>query len=419
MKIVGLIAEYNPFHNGHQYHIEKAREITSADAVIVVMSGNFVQRGTPAIMPKHLRTEAALKGGASVVIELPVCYATGSAEYFAYGAVSIFEKLGCIDSICFGSECGNIEVLQDLAKIIHDEPKQYKESLSLYLRQGDSFPLARQKAMKDFLNSNVADSILGGPNNILGIEYLKALYRLDSKIKPYTIQRVGSHYHDDYLQKSYSSASAIRKAMSQTMELDEFDIENQMPTSCASLIKEAYGQRYPIYANDFSLLLKYKLLTENKKSLMEYADVSEELANRILNRLNDCVSFEQFCELLKTKEMTYARISRALIHILLDIKNEDLSEIAYARVLGFRDDDSEVLSQIKRHATISLVTKLPSVENLIANKTISSADNDGLYKTKETMLLQDINASNLYESVVTDKFGTAFVNEYKQKIVHL
>ena len=419
MKIVGLIAEYNPFHNGHQYHIEKAREITSADAVIVVMSGNFVQRGTPAIMPKHLRTEAALKGGASVVIELPVCYATGSAEYFAYGAVSIFEKLGCIDSICFGSECGNIEVLQDLAKIIHDEPKQYKESLSLYLRQGDSFPLARQKAMKDFLKSNVADSILGEPNNILGIEYLKALYRLDSKIKPYTIQRVGSHYHDDYLQKSYSSASAIRKAMSQTMELDEFDIENQMPTSCASLIKEAYGQRYPIYANDFSLLLKYKLLTENKKSLMEYADVSEELANRILNRLNDYVSFEQFCELLKTKEMTYARISRALIHILLDIKNEDLSEITYARVLGFRDDDSEVLSQIKRHATISLVTKLPSVENLVTNKTISSADNNGLYKTKETMLLQDINASNLYESVVTDKFGTAFINEYKQKIVHL
>ena len=117
--------------------------------------------------------------------------------------------------------------------------------------------------------------------------------------------------------------------------------------------------------------------------------------------------------------MTYARISRALIHILLDIKNEDLSEIAYARVLGFRDDDSEVLSQIKRHATISLVTKLPSVENLVTNKTISSADNNGLYKTKETMLLQDINASNLYESVVTDKFGTAFINEYKQKIVHL
>ena len=403
MKIVGLIVEYNPFHNGHQYHIEKAREITGADAVIVVISGNFVQRGTPAIMPKHLRTEAALKGGASVVIELPVCYATGSAEHFAYGAVSILEKLGCVNSICFGSECGNIEVLQDLAKIIHDEPKQYKESLNLYLRQGDSFPLARQKAMKDFLKSNVADSILGEPNNILGIEYLKALYRLNSKIKPYTIQRVGSHYHDDYLQKTYSSASAIRKAMSQTMELDEFDIKNQIPESCALLMKEAYGHRYPIYANDFSLLLKYKLLNENKESLMEYADVSEELANRILNRLNEYVSFDQFCESLKTKEMTYARISRALLHILLDIKNENLSEITYARVLGFRDNDSEVLSIIKRHSTISLVTKLPSLEALATN----------------SMLTQDIYAANMYESVVTDKFSTAFINEYTQKIVHV
>ena len=294
MKIVGLIAEYNPFHNGHQYHIEKARKITGADAVIVVMSGDFVQRGTPAIMPKHLRTEAALKGGASVVIELPVCYATGSAEYFAYGAVSILEKLGCVDAICFGSECGSIEVLQDLAKIIHNEPKQYKESLNLYLRQGDSFPLARQKAMKDFLKSNVANSILGEPNNILGIEYLKALYRLDSNIKPYTIQRVGSHYHDDYLQNTFSSASAIRKAM----KLDKLDLKKQIPESCALLLEEAYGHRYPIYTNDFSLLLKYKLLNENKESLIEYADVSEELANRILNRLNDYISFEQFCELL-------------------------------------------------------------------------------------------------------------------------
>lgn len=410
MKIVGLIAEYNPFHNGHQYHIEKAREITGADAVIVVMSGDFVQRGTPAIMPKHLRTETALKGGASVVIELPVCYATRSAEHFAYGTVSILEKLGCVDAICFGSECGNIEVLQDLAKIIHDEPKQYKESLSLYLRQGDSFPLARQKAMKDFLKSNVADSILGEPNNILGIEYLKALYRLNSKIKPHTIQRVGSHYHDDYLQKSYSSASAIRKAMSQAIELDEFDIENQMPASCASLMKEAYGHRYPIYTNDFSLLLKFKLLRENKESLMKYADVSEELANRILNKLNEFISYEQFCELLKTKEVTYTRISRALLHILLDIKNEDLNEIEYARVLGFRIADSEVLSQIKKQASIPLVTKLAAIDSLVM---------DTLSKKAISMLKQDIYASDLYESIVTDKFGTPFINEFEQQIVRL
>lgn len=407
MKIVGLITEYNPFHNGHQYHIEKALEITGADAVVVVMSGNFVQRGTPAIMPKHLRTEAALKGGASVVIELPVCYATGSAEFFAYGAVSILEKLCCVDSICFGSECDNIEVLQDLAKIIHNEPKQYQESLNLYLRQGNSFPLARQKAMKDFLKSNVADSILGEPNNILGIEYLKALYRLDSKMKPYTIQRISSHYHDEYLKETYSSASAIRKAIN---DLDTFDWSSQVPASLTSLYQENYQLRYPVYTNDFSLLLKYKLLNETKESLMAYADVSEELANRILNNLTGYVSFEQFCELLKTKEITYSRISRALLHILLDIKEKDLIEIEYAHILGFRIADSEVLSQMKKQTSIPLVTKLAAMDNLVVGTLSIEA---------ASMLKQDIYVSNLYESVVTDKFGTPFISEFEQQIVRL
>lgn len=407
MKIVGLIAEYNPFHNGHQYHIEKALEITGADAAIVVMSGNFVQRGTPAIMPKHLRAEAALKTGASLVLELPVCYATGSAEFFAYGAVSLLDKLGCVDSICFGSECGNIKVLQDLAKIIHEEPPQYKESLNHHLRQGNSFPLARQKAMRDFLKSNVADSILEEPNNILGIEYLKALYRLGSKMKPYTIQRVSSHYHDEYLKETYSSASAIRKALN---EFEEFDWSSQVPASCVPLYKKNAQVRYPVYANDCSILLKYKLLQENKESLMKYSDISEDLANRILNKLNEFVSYEQFCELLKTKEMTYTRISRALLHILLDIKTEDMTEIEYARVLGFRTEDSEILSLIKKQATIWLLTKLTAANN-------PTGDENGLSENGVSMLAQDIFAANLYESVITDKFGTPFINEYVQQVV--
>lgn len=400
MKIVGLIAEYNPFHNGHQYHIEKAREITGADSVIVIMSGDFVQRGTPAFMPKHLRTEAAIKCGASVVIELPVCYATSSAEFFAYGAISILNKLGCVDSICFGSECGNIQVLQDLAKIIHDEPAQYKESLNLYLRQGNAFPLARQKAMSDFLKSDVADSILAEPNNILGIEYLKALYRTNSKMKPYTIQRVSSHYHDEYLQETYSSASAIRKAIHEPAKPNEFQWRSQVPDSCISLYEKNHQKRYPIYANDFSLLLKYKLLRENKESLMEYADVSEELANRIVNNLNAFVSYEQFCELLKTKEVTYTRVSRALLHILLDIKTHDVKTVEYAHMLGFKSADSEVLSLIKKQSSIPLVTKLTSIN-------------------EQTMLTQDILASNLYQSVVADKFHIPFKNEFEQQIVRV
>lgn len=151
MKIVGLITEYNPFHNGHLYHIQKAKEISGADAAVVVMSGNYVQRGAPAIMPKHLRAEVALEAGVPVVMELPVCYAAGSAEYFAAGAISLFEQLGCIDSICFGSECGDYKVLERIARVTADEPEEYKFSLQEALRKGISFPRARQMALKAYL----------------------------------------------------------------------------------------------------------------------------------------------------------------------------------------------------------------------------------------------------------------------------
>ncbi len=394
MKIVGLIAEYNPFHNGHKYHIEQAKEITGADYVIVVMSGDFVQRGTPAIMPKHMRCEAALKAGASLVIELPACYATASAESFAFGAVTILDKLGCVDSICFGSECGSIKNLQLISKILTEEPIEYKEALQYYLKEGNSFPVARQNAMYEYFNSDIATPILAEPNNILGIEYLKALYKIDSEMKPYTIARISSHYHDDELQEEFSSASAIRNEITNNKE---FNLEGQVPDECLDLLKHNYQLRYPIYANDLSLLLKYRLLNETKESLTEYADVSEELANRIINQRNNYIDYEQFCDLLKTKEITYTRISRALLHILLQIKKSDMTTIEHARVLGFRKDSTAVLSAIKESSVIPLIGKLVGIE--------------------DPMILQDVYVSNLYESVVTDKYKTPYINEYEQSLV--
>ncbi len=402
MRIVGLITEYNPFHNGHQYHIEKALEIANADAAIVVMSGNFVQRGAPAIMPKHLRAEIALKCGAALVLELPTCYATGSAEYFAYGAVSILDKLGCVDAICFGSECGDIEILKNLAKIIHNEPNEYKEFLNLYLRQGKTFPLARQMALKSYWHSEAFDTVLSEPNNILGLEYLKALERLNSKIKPYTIKRAISSYHDDTLRATCSSATAIRTELFRE-DWNFAELYGQIPNVGISLIRELYNQRLPICSNDFSLLLKYKLLNETKHSLLKYADVSEDLANRILNQLNEYVDFEQFCLLLKTKELTYARINRALIHILLNIHMDDCSEIEYARVLGFRRDKVDVLSSVKSHGTIPLVTKISNTGQLSNGAKL--------------MLEQEIYVSNIYETVVADKFKTTYESEYVKQIV--
>lgn len=396
MKVVGLIAEYNPFHNGHEYHIEKAKKLTGADAAVVVMSGNYVQRGTPAIMPKHLRTESALKAGASLVIELPVCYATGTAEQFAHGAVSLLDKLGCVDALCFGSECGDIDILGNIAKILCNEPKEYKECLQNYLRSGLSFPVARQCAISDIYPSKDFGKILEQPNNILGIEYLKALYRLDSKIKPYTIERISSGYHDTDLQNEFSSATALR----QTILNGNFeDLHGQVPNTSIDLFEQNYQKCFPIVADDFSILLKYRLLNETKTSLLEYADVSEELANRIYNQLNNFVSFEQFCELIKTKEVTYSRISRALLHVLLGIKKSDYVDISYARILGFCKTDSTILNEIKQTSTIPLVTKLTQYI--------------------DSLLDIDIYASNLYSSIITDKFQTPYINEYEHAIIRV
>lgn len=394
MRITGLIAEYNPFHNGHKYHIEQAKAITGADAVIVVMSGDFVQRGMPAILPKHMRAKAALEAGASAVLELPVCYATGSAEYFAYGAVLLLEKLGCVDSICFGSECGDMELLQKAANVLVDEPAEYREALHRFVRAGDSFPLARQKALAAY----VSPEVLSEPNNILGLEYLKALARIGSEMKPYTIRRVYSQYHDTDLQEEFSSATAIRKQiLSGNMEV----LAGQVPVKFLTDLQEAS----PLHANDFSLLLKYRLLVETKESLLAYADVSEDLANRIINRRNQFQNFEQFCLLLKTREITYSRISRALTHILLGLKNGDDTGIHYARVLGFCKRDRAVLAQIKRDGEVPMLTKLT------ASRTLDDA--------AQKMLATDAFASDLYESVVSDKYGTKFVNEYEKEIIIL
>ena len=396
MKTVGLITEYNPFHNGHQFHIEQAKALTGADAVVVVMSGDFVQRGEPAIMPKHLRAEAALKCGADLVIELPLCYATGSAEQFAFGAISTFEKLGVIDSICFGSECGNLQILFDIAHILSNESDEYKTTLQKHLRSGNSFPLAREKAINELFPDKNYGQILSEPNNILGIEYIKALLKLNSNIRPVTIQRSGAHYHDSELNQLFSSATAIRRSLNAS-SLE--DLQSVVPAAMYDIMKKEYNKSFPVYPNDGSLLLKYRLLNETKESLCGYADVSEELANRIFNHRNEFASFEQFCELLKTKELTYARISRALLHILLKCKNTDLHDICYARVLGFRTDATGIMSEIKLKSSIPLVTKLTAF--------------------KHPMLELEVYASHIYHSILTDKYGTSFKNEYERPLLRI
>lgn len=413
MKTVGLITEYNPFHNGHAYHIEKAKMLTGADRVIVVMSGDFVQRGAPAVMPKHLRAKSALLSGASLIIELPVCFATGSAEYFAQGSISLLNQLGCIDSICFGSECGDLHLLKEIAQILADEPIEYQTALKQALKEGASFPAARQEALNIY--SDEYSEILASPNNILGIEYLKALAKIHSKMEPFTIKRIGAGYHDMDIDGQFSSATAIRSDIYQLADVNSSSeslplthIQTQVPSSCHELMKKNYQTRYPVKADDFSLLLKAKLLSETAGSLSHYLDMSPELANRILRLRNDYLSFEQFCDLLKTKELTRSRISRSFIHVLLGITNDWLTAMKapapYARILGFRRDHADLLGILKRTSDIPLIT---------------SPARAVLADTAYQMLELDIYASNLYESVITDLYGTPFHNELTKQIIKI
>lgn len=271
------------------------------------------------------------------------------------------------------------------------------------------------------------DQVLDEPNNILGIEYIKALYQTGSLIKGYTIQRKESGYHDRDLSGNYSSASAIRRLLAQAgssihLRSDSiYDepplsdvltrLEDQVPSACIDLLRDTHLIRYPVYANDFSLLLKYRLMNETSDSLMKYLDITEDLANRIMNHIDDLISYEQFCDLLKSRDLTYTRISRSLLHILLQIKTADMLDYQargncqYARLLGFRMDQSSVLTILKQTSRIPLITKLTQT--------------DSLSETGLSMLRTDIQAANLYESVLTDKFKIPFFNEYRQQIIRV
>ncbi|MFV0363896.1 MAG: nucleotidyltransferase [Suipraeoptans sp.] len=408
MKITGLITEYNPFHTGHEYHIRKSKQITNADYIVVVMSGDFVQRGTPAIMSKHLRAKIALDAGADLILELPAYYSTSSAEGFAFGGVSLLENLNVIDNLCFGSETSDIIEMKKIASILNDEPDAYSEVIRQELSKGLSYPMARETALLRCLNGTYAKEIISKPNNILGVEYIKALLRLNSSITPYSIARIDSNYHDDHIGELYSSATALRNIILGSHNFD--DILNQLspflPLTCFDLLKENYKKKYPIEADDFSLLLKAKLLTLSKEELLTYSDINEDLANKILKQTNSFISFSKFCDLLKSKDLTYTRISRVLTHILLDMKyisNAKKLGSPYARVLGFKKDSQELLSEISKKSSIPIITKLGKTAELNSYSNL--------------LLNQDIASSNLYESVVTNKFSTPFINEHQKSIV--
>ena len=400
MNIIGIIAEYNPFHQGHQYQLDYVRKDLNADYIIIAMSGDFVQRGVPALLPKHVRTEMALRCGADLVLELPVSFSTASAETFAMGGVSLFHGLGVIDSLCFGSENGEVKELQALAEILIHEPEDYKAQLKKLLKTGLSFPAARSLALKGYFDD--ADSILSTPNNILGIEYCKALLRLKSNIQPVTLKRTGADYHQLAIKKNQlPSASAIRRFF-QAGNSPE-DLEGMLPEVCLSIMENARLHNEFICENDFDLLLSYRLLNETTESLLQYADMSADLAARIISRRNQFQSFMQFTDILKTKELTRTRIQRALLHTVLGTR-EIPQILPYGRILGFRREAAPLLKRIKAETSIPVIAKAADAASLLSESALP-------------VWRENVLASNIYESVLSNKTKKAFVHEYKKQLV--
>ncbi len=410
MKIVGCITEYNPFHNGHRYHIEEAKRITGADIAVAVMSGDFVQRGAPAFIDKYSRTEMALSCGADIVFELPVCYATGSAEYFALGAVSLLDKLGIVDYLCFGSECGEIANLNSLAEILTEEPEEYGLILNSLLREGKTYPAARMEAVRHFV-PELADSVFSSPNNILGIEYIKALKRLESPIRPVTIRRRDAHYHAEELtpakDDAISSATSIRKILRNGYSLK--NVKQHVPKPAYDILEAGYGKTFPIFEDDYSLLLNYKLMQESMESLASYTDVRTDMANRIYRMDKSGLSFSKLAQQIKSRQWTLTRVNRALTHILLNLTARNFKSynrsgyVQYARLLGLRTSCSSILRQIDKNR-IPVITKLADAANDLSEEGLN-------------MLNEDLFAAQLYNQVVFSKYGTVSKDEFRQGIV--
>ncbi|UYZ36351.1 nucleotidyltransferase [Clostridium beijerinckii] len=359
--LTGIITEYNPFHKGHEYHLINAKSDTNADGIVCVMSGNFMQRGIPAIIDKWKRAEMAIKNGVDLVLELPLVYSISSAEHFAFGSVSLLNSLGVIDHLYFGSEEGNISILEDIAKVLVSEPLRYKKLLKDNLDLGLPFHLSRANALKDYLNSNKLLDTISNSNNILGIEYIKSLIRLNSEIVPKTIKREGSLYNDINISDSFASATSIRKHLKEKSLNDLADI---MPKASYDILLNLSSSNYPfIFEEDTFKYIKYKLLT-NERSLSNLPDVSEGIDNKILKEILKSNSLNELILNSKSKRYTYTRISRILLQSFLNLEDFDLlnlskSSVPYARVLAFNSTGQRILKSIKANSSINLITKVP------------------------------------------------------------
>lgn len=366
MNITGIITEYNPFHNGHKFHLEESKKQTKSDGTICIMSGNFVQRGGPAIIDKWKRTEMALSNGVDLIIELPTFYAVSSAEFFAKGAVSILNSLNIVNNLFFGSEIGDAKALSEIAKVLVSEDERFQNILKENLSLGLTFAKAREKSLIEYLNSSEINNIITSSNNILGIEYIKAILKLNSSINPVALKREGSNYNDKSLSQTFSSATSIREVLKNTSNIE--DLKNIIPLESYEVFSKLQEQDYRFtFEEEMFKYIKYKIQT-NCVNFNNLYEITEGLDNKIIKEISSSNSLHEFILKIKSKRYTYSKISRILTHIYLGLDNDDFKDIAnennlYVRVLGFNKTGREILSLIKANSSIPLITKVPRFTN--------------------------------------------------------
>lgn len=407
-KVLGIIAEYNPFHNGHLLHLEKSKKICDAQYSVCVMSGNFVQRGNTSIVNKWIRAEMALKSGVDLVLELPTVYSISSAENFAEGTIKLLNSLKIVDTISFGSENSDINVLNRISSVLHEEPKQYLEFLNSESKKGLSFPKARENAILLYLNDKKYLNILNQPNNTLAIEYLKALKKYKSHISPISVKREKVFYNSNCIVDEYASATAIRNMIIN----EQFnDIRKVVPASSYNLLMNEIEEGHLVIdISKFEKEILYAIRRLSADDIKNFPEVTEGLENAIKNASNSCNNLSELINMIKSKRYTHTRIQRILLYILLNITKKDMylsrKNIPYARILGYSPQGKELISEIyKANPKITLIT---SVKNFL-----DSSNN----KTYKYMLNKDILATNIY--TLAYKNNSTANLDYTKKIVTL
>lgn len=378
MKIAGVVVEYNPLHNGHLYHLQQTRKKIKPDLLIAVMSGNFLQRGEPAILSKWRRAEFAIKAGIDLVIELPYAYATQKAQVFAWGAVSLLHALGTTD-LCFGSEEGQIEVIDHTYELLNTHHSAYQQTLKKLMKEGLSFPKAQSLAFQSLALNPDETADLSKPNNILGFHYVEASHKLEGALTCHTIQRTGANYHDSEIgQASIASATAIRRHLLETNGEWE-DLEEFVPFYTAEALRDAARKEELRSWEDYFPFLKYRILTDSNDDLFQIYEAEEGLENRLKKAIDKADSYAALMKAIKTKRYTWTRLQRFLTHVLTQTTKADLSRAYhlekpnYIRLLGMSERGQQYLNQKKEPFSIPLISRVGKEEAIMLERDLIAA----------------------------------------------